>query len=338
MSILVGGSLAVLAGLMQGAFPLPMKFAQKWKWENIWSVFALWGFVVLPWLLAFITVPNLMGVYAATSAKALAAVTLFGLGWGIGTICFGIGVSMVGMALAFAIIIGTTAALGTLVPLVQNIESLKTFGGMAIAGGVVLMVLGIVLCALAGHLKQKQLAGGSETPTADGKSFGKGLAVCILGGVTSPMLNFAFSFGEEIVENAKTAGAANVNASNPIWCWTMTCAFLATAIYCLFLMSKDRGWKRFSSPGTAKNWGLTFLMGALWSGNIAVYGVALSQLGTLAASIGWSFVMITTIVMGNVLGIATGEWKGAGGKPFTTMLAGLALLIAAVCLIAVGNA
>ncbi len=340
MNTLAGGALTILAGVMQGAFPLPMKYASKWRWENTWCAFALWGFVILPWLLAFLTIPALGGVYASASWKTLAAVTLFGAGWGVGTICFGIGVSMVGLALGLAVVNGMTGALGTLIPmLLLHPEALRTPAGQTILGGVALMLVGVCLCALAGRQKDRALAlpgpGGAGARRLG--SLCKGLVVCGISGAASPMLNFAFVFGEEIVSNAKAAGASPAHASNPVWCLAMSSAFVTTAVYGLCLMGKDRGWGRYALKGAASCWGLTFAMGALWSGGIALYGMGLSNLGPLAASIGWPILMIATIVTGNLCGLATGEWKGAGRKPLLTMAAGLAVLFVAIGLIGLGN-
>jgi L-rhamnose-H+ transport protein len=330
----------LLSGAMQGAFPLPMKYTKKWKWENTWSVFAFWGFVVLPWLLAFLTVPNLMDVYTSASWKTLAAVTFFGAGWGIGTICFGIGISMVGLAVAFAVVIGMASALGTLIPmLVFHPEAFWTLGGLTISGAVLLMLIGVGLCALAGSGKERAQ---STTDNAEDKclraeSFNKGLIVCIISGIASPMLNFAFVFGDELIAYSKTAGASPAHASNPIWCWAMTSAFVVTLIYCLHLMRKDRGWSRYALQETGCYWGLSLSMGILWSGSIAVYGIGLSMLGPLASSIGWPILMISSIVVGNLCGLVAGEWKGAGIKPLIMMVGGIVVLIMAICLIAIGN-
>ena len=351
MNILPGGGLSVCAGVMQGAFPLPMKYAKSWKWENTWSAFALWGFVILPWLWAFLTVPNLVGVYACASGRALAAITFFGAGWGIGTICFGIGVRMVGLALGSAMIIGTAGALGTLIPMIVfHGDAFRTPGGLAITGGVALMLLGVGICAVAGSQREKMQRAGdcpnfrvSENGTvpftqpAEAKSFRKGLLVCMISGLASPMLNFAFAFGGEIVTKAEAAGTLPAHASNPIWCWTMTCAFVVTLLYCACLMIKDRGWQRFLRRGTGFYWGLAILMGLLWSGSIAVYGIALSMLGPLAPSLGWPILMISTIITGNLCGITTGEWKGSGRKPLATMLLGLGVLVLAICVVGAGS-
>lgn len=340
MNILAGIALTLLAGVMQGAFPLPMKFAAKWNWENIWSLFALSGFVVFPWLLAFCTVPDLLGVYASASGTTLAAMTLFGAGWGLGTICFGIGVHRVGIALGSALIIGAAGALGTLVPmLVLQPDAVATPAGLAIVGGVVLMLVGVGVCAVAGSQKGQGVSREDSSPDrpVETSSFRQGLLICLISGIASPMLNFAFAFSKEIVSKAVAAGASQASASNPIWCWAMTSAFVPTLLYCLYRMHKNRSWNRFVLPGAGPSWGLALLMGILWSGSIAVYGIALSGLGRMDASIGWPVLMMSTIITGNVCGLATGEWKGAGSKARTTMFLGLVVLALAVGVIGLGN-
>src|SRR5437764_102614 len=68
-----------IAGVMQGAFPLPMKFAGKWKWEHLWGWYSLLAFVVLPFVLAWLTVPHLDQVYAKASSQALWSIAAFGI-------------------------------------------------------------------------------------------------------------------------------------------------------------------------------------------------------------------------------------------------------------------
>ncbi|MDD4103137.1 MAG: L-rhamnose/proton symporter RhaT [Kiritimatiellae bacterium] len=342
MSRVYGCVLAVAAGVTQGAFPLPMKFMPDWKWENIWFAFSLWGFVVLPWILAFATVPDLAGVYAATSWKTLAVTVCCGLAWGIGTLCFGLGVRMVGMALGFALMNGMTGAFGTLFPmLARQPEAFGTPAGRTILAGVVLLLVGVALCALAGHRRGRSdmrsgQAGAKDT--ARNNVFALGLLVCVICGLTSPMLNFAFVFGQEIVRSAEAAGAAPAHASNPVWCLTMSAAFITTLAACLAKMVRDRGWRRFAGHNAARCWALSGVMGALWAGGIALYGAGLSRLGTLSASVGWPLLMIATVMTGVFCGMATGEWKGVALRPRLTLLTGLVTLAAAAAVIGIGNA
>jgi len=43
-ALLVGSLLAILSGLMNGSFTLPMRFLGRWEWENVWSLFIVGSF------------------------------------------------------------------------------------------------------------------------------------------------------------------------------------------------------------------------------------------------------------------------------------------------------
>src|ERR1700693_1157792 len=109
----------VLAGgLSNGSFILPMKRMTAWRWENIWLPYSVVGMVLMPWALAIATVPQLGDVYHQSSWSTLIKIMAFGFGWGVGSIFFGFGVVKVGMALGYAVVLGITASLGSLLPLV----------------------------------------------------------------------------------------------------------------------------------------------------------------------------------------------------------------------------
>ncbi len=43
-----GFTLAVLSGLMNGTFTLPMRYLGRWSGENVWSVFITVACLVMP--------------------------------------------------------------------------------------------------------------------------------------------------------------------------------------------------------------------------------------------------------------------------------------------------
>src|SRR5437868_15375825 len=96
---------------------LPMKWTRHWAWENSWLVFASTAYLLCPWLLILTTIPQAFEVYRHSSAGSLITVMLFGLGWGLGAVTFGLGVDAVGLALGFAIILGVAGSTGALLPL-----------------------------------------------------------------------------------------------------------------------------------------------------------------------------------------------------------------------------
>ena len=152
-SLSVGIVLAIIAGIINGSFAAPIKYAKVWKWENIWAVWAAFGMVIFPWLILFITVPHPLAVYQQGGMRNTMMLVAFGLGFGLAQILFGLGIAAVGMALNFAIAIGISTAFGSLLPLlIQHRERIFTPQGGMIFLGVFLVLIGIVGCAVAGIL------------------------------------------------------------------------------------------------------------------------------------------------------------------------------------------
>jgi L-rhamnose-H+ transport protein len=114
---MAGMALATLAGVMQGAFAFPMKFTRKWTWKNIWLASSFFSLVIIPWLIALYTIPLVSVVLASCPSRTIVEVFLFGAGWGIGGMLFGLGVHRVGLSLTLAVVIGLTSIVGCLVPL-----------------------------------------------------------------------------------------------------------------------------------------------------------------------------------------------------------------------------
>src|SRR5215467_12482885 len=142
-SIFFGIGLILIGGIFAGTYTLPMKFAPRWPWEAIWLVYSLAGLLLIPIAVDVVTIPNVLAVYGGASAESLGATVLFGLGWGIGSVLFGIGVSRLGMSLGFSIILGLTAALGSLVPLaVLTPAAIVSLKGLVLLGGLAVIILG----------------------------------------------------------------------------------------------------------------------------------------------------------------------------------------------------
>ena len=102
-SLSIGITLTLLAGLMSGNCMLPMKFNRGWKWENIWLVFSVVSLIILPWALALGLVDHLFETYRSLSLLQIAVPFLFGAGWGIAQVLFGISVQRLGLGLAYEI-------------------------------------------------------------------------------------------------------------------------------------------------------------------------------------------------------------------------------------------
>lgn len=334
----LGVLLAALGGMLQGSFALPMKRMEgRWRWENTWLLYSIVGLIIFPCALALYTVPSLSDVYGTAPASSIALVALFGLGWGLGSTLFGLGVSRVGMALGFAIILGITSSFGTLLPLlVLSPRDLTTQRGLMLLGSLVLVIAGIILLANAGAIRDRERAG--RVGLSDPNIFKTGIIICLASGVLSPSLNFSFVFGKALQDAATTFGARPDLASNAIWAPALAAGFLPNALYPIYLLRKKKTWGNFTGSGASILYFLgAALMGLLWYGGISLYGVGAGMMGPLGAVLGWPVFMSMNIIVANVLGFATGEWTGTSSKARTLCWIGILVLVAAIIVVAVAG-
>src|SRR4051794_2162480 len=141
---------------MSGNCMLPMKFRRHWQWENTWLMFSVLSLVFLPWALALGLVDHIFEIYRSLSLLELAVPFLFGTGWGIAQVLFGISVQRLGLSLAYAIIVGLGAMLGTLVPLVvQHRSEVSELELFEITLGVAVLIAGISLSTWGGQIRER---------------------------------------------------------------------------------------------------------------------------------------------------------------------------------------
>src|SRR6266702_6836558 len=134
---MIGTSIAIatliIAGVTNASFTIPMKYARKWAWENTWLVWTVLALAAMPIAFACATIPNLSLVYRSAKPVTIAEVCGFGAGWGVAQVFFGVAVDMIGITLAFSIVLGTSAAVGSLVPMVSlHREHLNSGAGYAV--------------------------------------------------------------------------------------------------------------------------------------------------------------------------------------------------------------
>jgi L-rhamnose-H+ transport protein len=338
---LIGIVAALVSGVLNGSFALPMKSMVKWSWENIWLLWAVWALVILPVAIALLTVPDLIGVYRAAGDGVLIRTFLLGAGWGLGAITFGLGLYLVGFSLGFSIIMGVTAVAGALIPmLIQHPADLLTRGGGVILLGMVLTMAGVAACGKAGGLKQVS-SNNDEATAAGRKTFAIGLIVCFASGLFNAMLNLAFVSGAPIAEQAGRvlAGAPLVHfrAANPMWALALLGGFCTNLLYCGYRLIANGTIRKYRAAGTGHYGGLAFLMGLLWMSGVCLYGAGAGALGKLGATVAWVILMASTIVVGNFWGVFSGEWRQASSKAIRLMTAGVLLLVGAVVLVSIGN-
>ena len=115
--------------------------------DYIGSFFA---WIVMPGLLGFITVPDLLAIFRAAPVSSLMGTFDYGILWGTGGITFGLTLRYLGMSLGMAMVLGFTATFGTLIPPIYFGEfgNLVTrISGIITLAGILVCLVGIAICA-----------------------------------------------------------------------------------------------------------------------------------------------------------------------------------------------
>jgi len=345
MNASLGFLLAVLGGVLMGSFSLPMKKTASWAWETTWLIWAVTALVIVPWAIALVTCSDLTSLYTRSGAGTLAMIFLFGAGWGLGSVMFGQSIDLLGMSLAFAISIGLTLALGSLIPMASRPAVFVTPSGATVTAGIAIMIAGVIICAVAGRRKEAQMkASMKEVNTSIGNTkgisaglFAKGLALCILSGIFNPMLNFANAYAGPLKDAARALGTSAGGASDAIWAVALLGGFVTNAVYCAILLTRNKTWSGYRKQGTASHWLYAVVMGVTWILSITLFGRAVAAMGELGNSAGWAITMGCCIAISNVWGIVTGEWREGKGKPLKSMYAGPTAIQLAIAVIGYGN-
>ena len=333
-SFWVGIVLILVAGLMAGDCMLPLKFNRSWRWENTWLIFSLVSLLVLPWTLALSLVHHLFQTYTELTPNQLAIPFLFGAGWGVAQVLFGISIQRLGLALAYAIVVGLGTLLGTLVPLF--VQHRTQVGGtllILVLAGIVIMLVGIVFSAWAGQIRERPQDVTATTPPVG--RYKAAVFVAVLCGILAPMLNYSFAFGQDIAVAAVRLGNPEVRAAYAVWPIGLAGGLLPNIGYSLYLLRRNRTGALFQSKSPDAFWAIS--MAVLWMGAFALYGMSATFLGRFGTSIGWGLFQIFMIMTATLSGVFTGEWRFAPRLARTLLVLSITCLGAATALLALTN-
>jgi len=323
--------LVLCAAIMNAAYALPMKLNKKWEWEHSWFAFSIFGVAVVPTVIALLTVPKLWSTYATVSAGTLTAMVLFGASWGVSLVFFGLALTRLGLAITFAVCLGTSAAVGALTPLIaQHSDQIMTRQGGLIVLGVLMIIVGVALCGLAGKHREAAL---QQASASIRQGFWWGYLLAFVSGILGSMLNLGLAYGGSIQRAAQQHGASLAMMSNAVWLPCLYAGFLPGAIYCYILMRKKGNVSQLRLPGTWYYWFAAASMGLLWYGSIILYSISTVKLGALGTSIGWPLFLASIVVASTVFGALTGEWARTGTRPIRTMIVGVGFLVLAIAIL-----
>lgn len=317
----------------------PQRKVKGWSWQTYWLAQAAVCWLLLPLLVAYITIPEIITVLKEAPASAMQRSFLLGIAYGVGGTAFGIAIRYVGFSLTYAISVGISCVLGTLLPpLVAGTLGtiLSGTGAGYLISGVTMGAIGIAVCGLAGRSKEKDIE--KQLKTESVFSLAKGLPLCLLAGVLSALYGFSLNQGQPIADVAAKYGAGNFQG-NVIYIFSNSGAFISTLIYCLYLHRKEKTFSEYASSGE-KRLGLNYLMsiltGFLWYGQFFFYGLGHVRMGKYEFS-SWAIHMILLVLLSAVTGLMLKEWKNSSGKTIRLLAVAIIILITAVLLLTQGN-
>lgn len=330
---LLGLGILVLSGMLVASFPLPMKLSRHWKWENTWLVYAVLALIAMPCGMVALLVPHPAQVYASVPIRGLLLPITFGFCWGIAQLTFGLAIARVGMAMAFAIVIGMSAVLGSVIPLaVFRAQDLAGRPGLVLLTSAVILAVGLILYSQAGRRRERE-AGDEDR---SGGSFWTGLLLCIFTGCFGSMLNLGFAFGNGISASAIAQGASPERATFAVWAAVLAAGSIPSLCYSAHLLRKNGTWQAFrNSPGRETL--LAWLAAGLWLYGMLGYGVGATMMGDYGTSIGFALCQTVLLLWSSALGMLAGEWRQATRATRYRMSASLLLIIGAMLVLGLGT-
>jgi L-rhamnose-H+ transport protein len=340
---LLGVGMHAIGAFFAATCYTPQKRVKRWSWQTYWITQAAFCWFLLPILGALLTIPHLADVLREAPRDAMLKSFLLGAAYGIGGTAFGISIRYIGFSLTYAIAVGLSSVLGTLIPpLVKGTlgATLNKPGASWVIGGIVVGTVGIALTGWAGRLKEIDLA---SQETKGEFSLTKGLLLSLLAGVLSAVYGFALAAGDPIADVASAHGAG-VWRGNVVYIFSNTGAFFTTAIYCLYLHFKHKTLGELVElpAGTEKaslpvNFAMATVTGLFWYGQFFFYNLGHVHLGTKFAFTSWAIHMIMLVLFSNLVGIALREWRRCRKLTDVTVVVALLVLTGAVLLLTYGN-
>jgi L-rhamnose-H+ transport protein len=317
----------------------PQKKVAKWSWQSYWLVQAAVCWLLLPLAIAWLTIPQIGTVLREAPADAMIKTFVLGVAYGIGGTAFGMAIRYVGFSLTYAIAVGISCVLGTLLPPLVHGQLTALFsqhGAGWIMAGIIIGSLGIACCGVAGRFKENDLKLNETTGTF---SLAKGLPLCLLAGVLSAVYGFSIDQGEPIAAVAEKYGGGNFRI-NIVYIFSNTGAFLSTLIYCIYLHRKEKTFGEYRQPGANNRLLVNFIMailtGCLWYSQFFFYGLGHVRMGKYQYS-SWAIHMIMLVLFSSVAGLLMREWAKSRRKTIATLVLALFILVTAVLALTYGN-
>jgi L-rhamnose-H+ transport protein len=252
MNPVLGVFLHWLGGLASASFYVPYRGVKNWAWETYWLVGGFFSWIIAPWILALTMTHELLPVLHEASSSSLFWTYVFGVLWGLGGLTFGLTMRYLGMSLGMAMVLGYTAAFGTLMPPIFRgvfaSEVLGTHSGLIILGGVAVCLLGIAFAGAAGISKEREMSTEEKRVSIKEFDLKKGLLVATFSGVMSACFAYGLAAGDPIKALTLQHGTPVLWQGLPVLVVVLAGGFTTNFIWCVILNIRNRtGYQYFES-------------------------------------------------------------------------------------------
>jgi L-rhamnose-H+ transport protein len=357
-----------IGGLASASNFIPFRPIKRWSFEIYWIIQGFAAWVVAPWIIGFIFVPDVLTILRSAPPTTLWHAMFWGALWGIGGLTFGLAVRYLGIALGYAIALGFCTAFGTLMPPIFNGQIggiMRQTGGRVILLGVAVCVLAIAVNGLAGYSKEKEVP--AEERAAIGErdySFGKGLAVAIFAGIMSSCFAYGLSAGKGIAQIARQQllahGRSDLWQNLPVLIVVLIGGFATNLLWSIILIVRNHSAAQFlGAPGINpeevasveaiaesqgrlsslilfRNYALASLAGILWYFQFFFYSMGQTKMGKYDFS-SWTLHMASIIIFATLWGLFLHEWRDTSRRTKLLMTLGLVLLVGSTVIVGWGN-
>ena len=352
--LIPGFSLIFFSAVAGGAFALPLRLRKRFEVENTMLVAFGFATLIFPLIFVSIFVPTWTQAIANASAGTILWVMFWGACWGLGGVFMALAVASIGMSIPYATVMGISTVVGSMIPLSRRWGEVPGDAKIWTLIGVVITLVGVALCGRAGFLRER----GTGEQTTEGKKNVKifliGVLFCVISGFLSAGANIGFDFGGPIAENATEllkqklavddlgyrGPLCSLVAWMPMW-WggyiAMICVF-GTKLF------KNKTLVNYTGPGASRDLVLAICMGLLHYLAQAPYGVGAFFLnshgdgnGKLGTTVGWVLSIASSLVVANLLGTLTGEWKKASSNAKIVLVISIIIVIISMVVLAYAN-
>ena len=322
-------------------FLCPVQKVKGWSWETMWSVGGTVSWLILPWTISAMLLPDFWGYFYSFNASTLLPVFLFGAMWGIGNINYGLTMRYLGMSMGIGIAIGITLIVGTLMTPILNGHFdvlINTQGGRMTLLGVLVAVIGVGIVTRAGQLKERKMG-----IRAEEFNLKKGLVLAVMCGVFSAGMSFAMNAAKPMHDAAAALGVDPLYVALPSYVVIMGGGALVNLGFCFIRLAKVKNLSVKADFSLAKTLILTNVLlsalgGLMWYLQFFFYAWGHASIPPQYDYISWMLHMSFYVLCGGLVGLVLKEWNNAGRRPVGVLSLGCVVIIIAANIVGLGMA